>query len=121
MQTRRDGAKWRGETPVQSHTEQARGNRCRQTDDPRQDQQSPRHSQLWPSPQLGRRGIAPNQGSIAQNTVTYTDLTAEERRDLIAYGYEMKDKAKRARTPETLTKWTREMRAAWQMANYHGA
>jgi len=53
--------------------------------------------------------------------VTYTDLTAEERRDLIAYGYEMKDKAKRARTPETLTKWTREMRAAWQMANYHGA
>lgn len=53
--------------------------------------------------------------------MTYTDLTKEERRDLISYGYEMRDKAKRARTPETLAKWTREMRAAWQMANYTGA
>ena len=45
-------------------------------------------------------------------------LTKEERRELIQYGYDMRDKAKRARTPETQIIWTREMRSAWQMAGY---
>ena len=45
-------------------------------------------------------------------------LTRQERRDLIAYGYEMRDKAKRARNPQTVATWHKEMRAAWTLANY---
>ena len=47
--------------------------------------------------------------------------TKEERRDLITYGYNMRDKARRARNPKMVAQWTNEWKQAWQMAGFTGA